>query len=126
MYKEQAIAKLEKELKDIKSAGGDITDKKIAIVKNEVTETLKTFCNQDEEFAQAIVQTDKSLYNCLKAIMKDTGREGISDIATYKKAVNFYFAGADIKMTMEIDLIGSAAVDKPQGKVIKLSIDDLF
>ena len=126
MFKEQAIEKLDKELKEIKKAGSDITEKKIAIVKNEVADTLQMFCQQDEEFAQAIVQTDKTLYDCLKSIMKDTGREGISDIATYKKAVNFYFAGADIKMTMKIDLIGSAAENKPQGKVIKLSIDDLF
>ena len=57
--------------------------------------------------------------------MKGTGNS-VSDIEVYKKAVNFYFTGADIKVTMEIDLIGSAAESKPQGKVIKLSINDLF
>lgn len=77
MFKEQAIEKLNNELKEIKKAGSDITEKKIAIVKNEVADTLKMFCQQDEEFAQAIVQTDKTLYDCLKSIMKDTGREGI-------------------------------------------------
>ncbi len=118
MYKEQAITKLETELKEFKSG-----DKKASAVKKAVADTLKIFCEQDEEFAQAIVQTDKTLSDCCTEIMKGTGNS-ISDIEVYKKAVNFYFAGADIKMTMEIDLVGSAA--KPQGKVIKLSIDDLF
>ena len=120
MYKEQAIEKLNKELKEFKSG-----DRKASAVKDAVADTLKTFCQQDEEFAQAVVQTDKTLSDCCETIMKDTG-SSISDLEVYKKAVNFYFPGADIKMTMEIDLIGSAAESKPQGKVIKLSIDDLF
>ena len=118
MYKEQAIEKLGNERKSFKSS-----DRKATAVKDAVADTLETFCQQDEEFAQAIVQTNKTLSDCCTEIMKGTGNS-ISDIEVYKKAVNFYFAGADIKMTMEIDLIGSAA--KPQGKVIKLSIDDLF
>lgn len=120
MYKEQAVEKLNNELKAFKSI-----DRKASAVKDAVADTLKKFCNQDEEFAQAVVQTDKTLLDCCTEIMKSVGN-AISDIEVYKKAVNFYFAGAEIKMTMEIDLIGSAAADKPQGKVIKLSIDDLF
>lgn len=120
MYRDQAIEKLNKELKGFKS-----NDRYAKAVKTEVATTLKIFCQQDEEFAQAIVQTDKTLSDCCETIMKGTGNS-VSDIEVYKKAVNFYFAGADIKVTMEIDLIGSAAESKPQGKVIKLSIDDLF
>lgn len=120
MYREQAIEKLNDELKAFKSS-----DRKASAVKKEVADTLKMFCNQDEEFAQAVVQNSKTLSDCCTEIMKSVGN-AISDIEVYKKAVNFYFAGAEIKMTMEIDLIGSAAADKPQGKVIKLSIDDLF
>ena len=118
MYKEQAIEKLNNECKSFKSS-----DRKAVAVKDAVAYTLETFCEQDEEFAHAVVQTDKTLSDCCTEIMKGTGNS-VSDLEVYKKAVNFYFPGADIKMTMEIDLIGSAA--KPQGKVIKLSIDDLF
>ena len=120
MYKEQAIEKLNRELKDFKS-----NNRYAKAVKTEVASTLKMFCQQDKEFAQAIVQTDKTLLDCCETIMKGTGNS-VSDIEVYKKAVNFYFAGADIKVTMEIELIGSAAENKPQGKVIKLSIEDLF
>lgn len=120
MYKEQAIEKLNNELKAFKSS-----DRKASAVKKEVADTLKMFCNQDDEFAQAVVQNDKTLSDCCTEVMKGVGNS-VSDIEVYKKAVNFYFAGAEIKMTMEIDLIGSAAEDKQQGKIIKLSIDDLF
>lgn len=120
MYKEKAIEKLDRELKAFHSS-----DNKAKAVKDAVANTLKMFCEQDEEFAQAIVQTDKTLSDCCESIMKKVG-QSIEDIEVYKRAVNFYFAGADIKVTMEIDLIGSAAEKKSQGKVIKLSIDDLF
>lgn len=120
MYKEKAIEKLDKELKAFHSS-----DNKAKAVKDAVVNTLKMFCEQDEEFAQAIVQTDKTLSDCCESIMKKVG-QSIEDIEVYKRAVNFYFAGADIKVTMEIDLIGSAAEKKSQVKVIKLSIDDLF
>ena len=33
----------------------------------------------------------------------------ISDLEAYKKAVQFYFPGAEIRMQMTIDLIGAAA-----------------
>lgn len=119
MYKQQAIEKLEKELKAFNGA-----DNKAKAVKSAVADALKSFCEQDDEFAQAVVQNDKTLSDCCTSIMKGVG-QSISDIEVYKKAVNFYFAGADIKMKMTIDLIGSAA-EKPQGKIIELSIDDLF
>lgn len=119
-FKEQAIRKLEEELKEFKS-----TDNKAKAVKSAVADALKSFCEQDDEFAQAVVQNDKSLSDCCNGIMKGVGN-CISDLDVYKKAVKFYFSGADIKMTMKIDLIGSAADNKPQGKVIELSFDDLF
>lgn len=120
MFKEQAIQKLEKELKAFNSK-----DNKAKAVKDAVADALKNFCEQDDEFAQAVVQNDKTLSDCCDSIMKKVG-QSISDIEVYEKAVNFYFPGADIKMTMEIDLIGSAADKKPQSKVIKLLFDDLF
>ncbi|MGN0539816.1 MAG: Cas9 inhibitor AcrIIA9 family protein [Candidatus Fimenecus sp.] len=118
MYKEKAIEKLDRELKAFRG-----TDIKATAVKDAVADTLKMFCEQDEEFAQAVVQTDKTLTDCCESIMKKVG-QSISDIDTYKQAVNFYFAGAVINFKMTIDLTGSAA--EKQGKVIELTFDDLF
>ena len=118
MYKEKAIEKLDRELKAFHSS-----DNKAKAVKDAVADTLKMFCEQDEEFAQAIVQTDKTLSDCCESIMKKVG-QSIEDIEVYKRAVNFYFAGAVINFKMTIDLIGSAATEK--GKVIELTFDDLF
>lgn len=116
MYKEQAIDKITKELKSF--AGGA----KEKAVSQSVAETLQMFCNQDDEFAQAIVQSDKTLSDCCAKIMKGVGN-CISDIEVYKCAVKFYFSTADIQFKMTIDLCGES---KTTGKVIELSFDDLF
>lgn len=58
----------------------------------------------------------------------------ISDLDAYKKAVQFYFPGAEVRMQLTIDLIGQAAgEDKPQtdsaedlSKTISLDLADFF
>jgi len=97
----QAIEKLKKELADIKGSSQIIN-----IIKKPVADTLSGFCKQDEEFAQAIVQSKKSLGDCLSEIVKGV-TTGISDIETYRKAVQFYFPGAGVHMSMTIDLCAS-------------------
>lgn len=127
---EQAIKKLTEEKK--KFSGGQKEKAMMPSVYN----TLVNFCRQDPEFAQAVVQNEKTLSDCLAAVAKDTGA-AISDIDAYKKAVRFYFPGADIKCTMTIDLIGAAASDTPpiemtasteppKKSVLNMSLDDLF
>ena len=119
---EQAIIKLEKELADIKNS-----DRKINVVKTPVTETLIGFCRQDEEFAQAIVQSDKTLGDCLREVMGGVGN-AISDIETYRSAVQFYFPGSDIRMTMTIDLCASVKDDDDTegGSSIVLDLADFL
>ncbi len=127
---EEAIKKLSNERKLFK--GG----KKEAVMMSAVYNALVNFCEQDEEFAQAVAQNKKSLSDCLTSVAKGAG-EAISDIEAYKKAVHFYFPGADIKCTMAIDLVGAAASDTPPIKlisnaeppkksVLNMSLDDLF
>ena len=127
---EKAIKKLSEERKKFK--GG----RKETVMVSAVYNTLVSFCKQDSEFAQAVAQNEKTLTDCLAAVAKDTGA-AISDIDAYKKAVNFYFPGADIKCTMTIDLIGAAASDTlpiemitstepPKKSVLNMSLDDLF
>ncbi len=117
-YKLFAVQKLEKELKECKG------DKYVEAVKNEAAQALIGFCEQDEEFAQAVVQNSKTLKDCLTVVMKGCGTS-ISDIEVYRKAVEFYFPGATVEMKMVIDLCGSVRRDEPS-KVINLSLTDLF
>lgn len=111
---EQAIEKIEKELKAFKGS------KYGEAVKNEVAATLKDFAEQDEEFAQAIAQSDKTLSDCCAEIMKGVG-SSISDLEAYRRAVRFYFPGADIKFHMTINLCASVEEERPAEKVLNLA-----
>lgn len=105
-FKKQAIEKIEKELNEAKKTGN------VRVIINDVAATLKNFANQDEEFAQAIVQNEKTLQNCCEHILKGVS-SGISDIEAYKKAVDFYFPGAEVTVEMSINLCGSVEKEKP-------------
>ena len=95
----QAKEKLEKEKK---TAAGP----KEKAMAPAVCDMLLNFCEQDAEFAQAVVQGG-SFKDCMTAVAKGVG-SSISDMDAYKKAVQFFFPGAEIKMQMSIDLIGAA------------------
>ena len=73
----------------------------------ETAETLKNFCNQEAEFAQAVHQSGKSFQQCLDFVAEGV-TSSISDFKAYSKAVEFYFPGAKIQFQMKIDLIGDA------------------
>lgn len=97
-----------------------------------VLSTIKDFCRQDAEFAQAVVQGG-SFADCMKKVAAGVGNS-ISDLDAYKKAVQFYFPGAEVRMQLTIDLIGQAAgEDNPQtnsaedlSKTISLDLADFF
>ena len=72
-------------------------------VKDAVLKTICKFCEQNAEFKQAIEQSSKPFADCLKATVKNAGTS-IEDLEVYKRAVAFYFPGADIKCTMTLDL----------------------
>ena len=96
-------------------------DKYASAMKSAVLHALKDFVKQDAEFAQAVVQGG-SFEDCMKAVAKDCG-SSISDLEAYKRAVQFYFPGAEIRMTMTIGLIGAAAgreEDKPKGVILDI------
>lgn len=95
-YLKEAREKLEREAK----AGN--YDRAAAVMKAEVKKTLLNFAEQNEEFAQAIAQGG-AFTDCMKAVAKNPG-SGISDLQAYKRAVSFYFPGADIEMSMTVRL----------------------
>ena len=106
-FRDEALKKLREGAKNVRGS-------KETAMKEAVRATLETFCTQDEEFAQAVVQGG-SFPDCMKAVAKGVGGH-ISDLEAYKKAVQFYFPGAEIRMQMTIDLIGAAAASSPETK----------
>lgn len=91
----KAVEKLEKEKKEVKG-------QKESAMAGAVMTALKDFCLQEEEFAQAIVQGG-SFADCMKAVAKGVDY-AISDLDAYKRAVEFYFPGAKVKMQLSIFL----------------------
>lgn len=102
--KDLAIAKLKKELSELKSS-----DRKIGVMKQPVHDALAEFCRQDGEFAQAVMQGG-SFGACMAAVAKDCG-SALSDLEAYRRAVQFYFPGADIRMQMTVNLCAGVEGD---------------
>lgn len=102
--KELAVKKLKKEFAEGKY------DQYAEVMKPAVLETLLEFCRQNEEFAQAVYQGG-SFEDCMKKVAEDCGN-GISDLEAYRRAVRFYFPGADIRYSMTINLC--ADVERPE------------
>lgn len=95
-YLEQALKRLEKEDKTV-------TDRYGRAMKDAVRRALESFARQDVEFAQAIAQGG-SFADCMKQVSGGVKGGAISDLDAYRRAVEFYFPGAAIRATMEIDV----------------------
>lgn len=120
--KQQAIDRLNKEFKESKGFS-----QKGKAVSASVLKALIGFCNDNSEFAQAVVQAgkDKTIQVCVESTVKGVGGS-ISDIEVYKRAVQFYFPGADIHFDMRIDLgDGGFSNDKPANSM-RLSLDEFL
>lgn len=94
-FTDRALERLGREYSTVKG-------QKAGAMKKAVREALESFIRQDDEFAQAVVQGG-SFADCMAAVEKGVGNS-ISDMDAYRKAVQFYFKGAEIRMVMEIDL----------------------
>lgn len=92
---EQAKARLEEEY-------GKVKGPKEGAMKSAVRDALLEFCRQNEEFAQAVAQGG-SFADCMAAVAKRVG-SSISDLEAYRKAVGFYFDGAQVEYSMTIRL----------------------
>jgi len=112
-----ALEKLERESRTV-------TGRHEAVMKDAVRKTLEDFCRQDGEFAQAVAQ-GKSFTDCMHRVAQGVGGS-ISDLEAYKRAVQFYFPGAEIRMSMSIDLIGSAAETGETQSGIVLDLTDFL
>lgn len=119
MSRDLALKKLEKESKELNSKSGPVQAMKAAVY-----DALVMFCVQDEEFAQAVVQGG-SFADCMAAVAKDVG-SAISDLDAYRRAVRFYFPGADIRFQMRINLCADAEAAQAQKHRDKPKVLDLF
>lgn len=88
--------KLSKEYKEGKYAS------KAAAMKSTIYDAIVDFCKNNEEFARAVEQGG-SFEDCMKAVEKGVG-SSISDLDAIKKAVQFYFPGADVRFQMQIQM----------------------
>ena len=114
-WAQQAAEKLEREAKAFQG------NKYEAVMKPAVADALESFCRQDEEFAQAVVQGG-SFAECMAVVAKGCG-SSLSDIEAYRRAAAFYFRGAEVKMELRIRLEPEA---EEAGKVIHLDFSDFF
>ena len=114
-WAQQAAEKLEREAKAFQG------NKYEAVMKTAVADALESFCRQDEEFAQAVVQGG-SFAECMAVVAKGCG-SSLSDIEAYRRAAAFYFRGALVKMELRIRLEPEA---EEAGKVIHLDFSDFF
>lgn len=92
---------------------------------------LKQFCDQSEEFARAVIESDKTFDKCLSEIVKGVG-SSISDFDVFTKAVQYYFPGAVVEYKMlirmseyETEEPPAPAPEKPND-TISLSLDSLL
>lgn len=92
-------------------------------VNSAVADALREFCGQSEEFARAIVESDKTYADCLTAICKGLG-SSISDFDLYTKAVQFWFPGAIVEYKMTIRM-SEYELEEPKTD-ISLSLDSLI
>ena len=116
--REEAQEKIIREMKEI-------TDPKAKFMAPYVRDALLEFCRQDEEFARAVVQGGH-FADCMAAVSKGV-TSALSDLEAYRRAVSFYFPGAEIRMSMKIDLCGSVqGAPHPDGPALLLDLSDFF
>jgi len=101
---EQAKRKLEAE-----RASGKY-DRYANAMKSLICEKLCIFCKQDSEFAQAVAQGG-TFSDCMKEVAKGCG-SALSDEEAIRRAVRFYFPGANVKFHMELNLCASVEADE--------------
>lgn len=108
-FTDQALGRLKKEYDSVKGA-------KAGAMKKAVREALESFIRQDDEFAQAVAQGG-NFADCMAAVEKGVGTS-ISDMDAYRKAVQYYFKGAEIRMVMEIDLCPNRVTEEPHSRKV--------
>lgn len=90
----QALERLGKESKEKLSGHHQ------SVMAGPVAAALKDFCRQNDEFARAVVQGG-DFKGCMEAVAKNCG-DALSDLEAYRRAVSYYFPGAQVDMKLSI------------------------
>lgn len=120
--KTEAIAKIDKEMAAYKG------DRYGSAMKLYIAGVLKDFCQQNEEFAQAVVQGG-GFDGCMKAVSGKIKGNAISDLDACKAAAEFYFPGCVVEFHMTIHMSQYEAEDAdgaPAGGGILLHLEDFL
>lgn len=81
--------------------GKKVTNRAALVMRDEVIKALVSFCEQSEQFAECLHDTEKTFADCMKKVAANPGT-GISDAEAYRRAVKFYMPDADVECTMTI------------------------
>ena len=119
--KSQAIQKIDAELKAYKG------DRYGEIMKKKIAEVIKKFCNQNEEFAQAVVQGG-SFSDCMKAVVKQVQGNYADSDSIYPVIAGFYFPGAVVEEIIQIRMSKYEAEEQSgdSNNVLNLRLEDFF
>lgn len=120
--KKNAADKLKKEHTSAKY------DRCAKVMAPDTLKALLSFVEQDTEFAEAVNQNSQTFGDCMAAVAKNCGG-AISDFEAFKRAVQFYFPGAEIEYQMRIKVnpFENSEQDKQSESNIKtLSLLDLL
>lgn len=112
---QKAKARLEAEAKDVKG-------RYELAVRKEVKEALFCFIEQSEEFARAVFEASGNFGECLSTVVKDV-KGSLSDIEAYRRAVAYYFPGAEVEMKMTVRM---SKYEKEETGEVTLSLFDLM
>lgn len=93
------------------------------VMKEAVLGQLIHFCEQNDEFAEAVVQ-GKTFTECMRAVAQGCGN-ALSDLEAYKRAASFYFKGADVEMQLRIRLAGDPEIPRKPTPII-LNLEDFL
>lgn len=112
---EKATARLKAEAKTVKG-------RYELAVKKEVMDALFCFIGQSDEFARAIEESSGNFGECLSTVVKDI-KGSLSDIEAYRRAVAYYFPGAEVEMKMTIRM---SKYEKEEECEVTFSLFDLL
>ena len=99
-WRAKAKAKLEAEDKLFKGS------RAAKSVQSYVLRTLLGFVGQEPRFAEVVCNTQRTFSECCAAVVNNAG-EVLSDLETYRRAVQFYFPNAEVSFSMNIKLTGA-------------------
>lgn len=94
-----------------------ITGQKEKAMAPTIAAALGSFCEQNEEFRQAVEQGPE-FQKCMAAVAAGVG-SSISDLEAIKRAVEFYFKGARVAFEMRIEMDGDIP-EAPKGVIVSL------